>query len=152
LYDPSIGINCNVPRYALDVLGDINASGAVRVNNVALTSDQRVKQNIVNADVSRCFSTMKMVDLKYFQWESIFQSTTYIRDSHQLGFIAQDIKPIFPNSVLINSSFGYDDFHALDYHQINAMHYGATKKLMDLVEQQGSTLHGMQQELSTLRG
>jgi hypothetical protein len=36
--------------------------------------------------------------------------------------------------------------------QINAMHYGATKKLMELVEQQGSTIQGIQKELSTLRG
>jgi hypothetical protein len=40
----------------------------------------------------------------------------------------------------------------MDISQLNAMHFGATKKLMELVEQQGSTLHGIQKELSTLRG
>jgi hypothetical protein len=145
-----IGILCNAPRYTLDVQGDINVSGAVRVNNVALTSDQRVKKNIVSADVSRCFSTMKSIDLKYFKWDPVFQSTSLVRDTHQLGFVAQEIKPVFPNSVLINSTFGFDDFHVLDHHQLQTMHFGATKHLGSVVETQSTQIAALLSQVSTM--
>jgi hypothetical protein len=145
-----IGILCNAPRYTLDVQGDINVSGAVRVNNVALTSDQRVKKNIVSADVSRCFSTMKSIDLKYFKWDPVFQSTSLVRDTHQLGFVAQEIKPVFPNSVLINSTFGFDDFHVLDHHQLQTMHFGATKHLGSVVETQSTQIAALLAQVSTM--
>jgi len=140
-----VGIGCNTPGWNLDVVGNIHVSGQYFDN-----SDQRVKENIVNADVSICYSTMKEINLKYFQWNSNFQSTSIIRDSHQLGFLAQEIKQVFPNSVYISSNYGYDDFHGLEMKQINAMHYGATKKLMEIVEQQGSTIKGIQCQLQRI--
>jgi len=143
----NVGIATTGPGYALDVTGQVRAT----VGFVS-PSDQRAKQNIVSADTSICYSTMQGIDLKYFQWNSTIQSTCKLLENHQLGFIAQEIKQVFPNSITLTSSYGYNDFHSMDTSQLNAMHYGATKKLMDLVEQQGSTLHGMQQELSTLRG
>jgi len=141
-----VGVGCNAPRYNLDLVGNLHISGQYYDD-----SDQRVKENIVNADTSICYSTMKEINLKYFQWNSNFQSTSILRDRHQLGFLAQEIKQVFPNSVYISSNYGYDDFHGLEMKQINAMHYGATKKLMEIVEQQGSTIQGIQQQLSTLQ-
>jgi len=141
-----VGINCNAPTVALDVAGNIRCVALTQ------TSDQRAKQNIVSADTSICYSTMQGIDLKYFQWNSTIQSTCKMMEKHQLGFIAQEIKQVFPNSVILTSSYGYTDFHSMETSQINAMHYGATKKLMDVVEQQGSTIQGIQKELSTLRG
>ena len=141
-----VGVGCNAPRYNLDLLGNMHISGQYFDD-----SDQRVKENIVSADTSICYSTMQGIDLKYFQWNSNFQSTSILRDRHQLGFLAQEIKQIFPNSVYISSNYGYDDFHGLEMKQINAMHYGATKKLMEIVEQQGSTIQGIQEQLSTLQ-
>ena len=175
-----VGILTNTPAYTLDVNGDIRLSGQLWTNAgvipVSMTtlrslttnivfwsnayiqalgyanySDQRVKENIVNADTSICYSTMQGIDLKYFKWNSNFQSTTTIQDRHQLGFIAQEIQKVFPKSVVQQSSYGYDDFCSIESGQLNAMHFGATKKLMELVEQQGSTIQGIQQQLSTLQ-
>jgi len=139
------GIGCNAPRYNLDVLGNIHVSGQY-FND----SDQRVKENIVNADTTICYSTMQGINLKYFKWNSNFQSSSIIRDRHQLGFIAQEVQQIFPNSVSITSSYGYDDFCSIESGQLNAMHYGATKKLMEIVEQQGSTIKGIQCQLQRI--
>ena len=145
-YQTSLGINCNAPQYALDVNGIVRASGYIGF------SDQRVKQAIENADLSCCYSTMQGINLKYFQWDPSFQSSCCIQDNHRLGFLAQDIKEVFPNSVFIRSNYGFNDFHSLETEQLEAMHFGATKKLMELVEQLGSTLQGTREELSTLRG
>ena len=157
--DGSIGIgNVKNPQYALDVTGQVRAT-----TGFVTPSDQRAKENIVSADTSICYSTMQGIDLKYFQWESTIQSTCKLLETHQLGFIAQDIKQVFPHSVSLTSSYGYDDFHGLDVFQINAMHFGATKKLMELMEQtiqrvsqletlqqqSASTIIGLQQQLGS---
>ena len=130
----SIG-SSSTTSFALYLLGNMYASGTITSN-----SDERVKEDIMNADTSMCYSTMQNIELKYFKWKPSFQSNCYIQDSHQLGFIAQDVKKVFPNSVSISPMHGYDDFHAMESGQLNAMHYGATKKLMSVVERQTAQL------------
>jgi len=153
-----VGILTTTPQATLDVTGNIYASGSITGN-----SDKRVKQDIMSANTSICYSTMKGIDLKYFQWDPLFQSTCLIQDNHQLGFIAQDIEHVFPNSIFLRSTFGYDDFQSIETGQINAMHYGATQELMSLVEQtmqrvnqletlqqqSASTIAGLQQQLGS---
>jgi hypothetical protein len=142
--DTNIGIGCNTPTYNLDLVGNMHVSGQYYTN-----SDQRVKENIVSADLSICYSTMKGIDLKYFQWNSNFQSTSIIRDRHQLGFLAQEVQHVFPNSVYTTSNYGYDDFCSIESGQLNAMHFGATQELMNRIDQQDSTIQGMRQETAS---
>jgi len=110
-----------------------------------------VPHNWASANLEVCYSTLKQIDLKYFEWDRSIPQLSTVQDRHSLGFIAQEIKPIFPNAVSFDSNMGLSDFHSLNIDQVYKMHYGATKKLMDLVEQQGSTIQGIQQELRTLR-
>jgi hypothetical protein len=55
-------------------------------------------------------------------------------------------------STLLCQGTYVNDFRVLDKDYIYTLNVTATKKLMELVEQQGSTICGIQQELSTLRG
>jgi hypothetical protein len=144
-----LGTGANNPGYQLDLETD----GARKLTTTAwLTgSDERIKKNISSANLELCYSTLKQINLKYFEWDRSIPQLFTVQDRHSLGFIAQEIKPIFPNAVTFDSNMGYSNFHSLNVDQLYKMHFGATKKLMELVEQQGSTIQGIQQELSTLR-
>ena len=145
-----IGIGTYTPAYQLDLSED----GARKLTTTTwLTgSDQRIKKHISSANLEHCYSTLKQIDLKYFEWDRSIPQLSTVQDRHSLGFIAQEIKPIFPNAVTLDSNMGFSDFHSLNVDQLYKVHFGATKKLIDLVEQQGSTIQGIQRELSTLRG
>jgi hypothetical protein len=145
-----LGIGTVTPTVQLDLSTD----GARKLTTTTWTtgSDQRIKKHISSANLELCYSTLKQIDLKYFEWDRSIPQLSTVQDRHSLGFIAQEIKSIFPNAVTFDSNMGYSDFHSLNVDQLYKMHYGATKKLMELVEQQGSTICGIQRELSTLRG
>jgi hypothetical protein len=66
------------------------------------------------------------LDLKYFKWNIPSVNPT---DSHSLGWIAQDVKQFFPNSVRLTQDYGFDDFHNLDSDQLIKTMYGALKKM-----------------------
>jgi hypothetical protein len=55
-------------------------------------------------------------------------------------------------STLLCQGTSVNDFRVLDKDYIYTLNVTATKKLMELVEQQGSTIQGIQQELRALRG
>ncbi len=76
----------------LQVSGDIAASGVVYANNVALTSDERYKENIENIT----FGLDTVLDLRPVAYDMR-------RDgSHQFGFIAQEIQDQLPDLVYEN--------------------------------------------------
>jgi hypothetical protein len=87
------------------------------------------------------------MELKYFQFNDYYRSTMKIYDRHALGFIAQDVKKIFPKAVMISSEAGFDDYHMLDSDQIYKAHIGATQHLSRLVAAQQSTIEAQQQIL-----
>ena len=80
-----------------------------------------------------------------------------MQDKGQLGFIAQTESSIFPKAVSTIAEYGYDDLLTLNPTQIHLAHYGATRNLMDKVEEQStildlhqSTILGQTFEISTL--
>jgi len=75
-------------------------------------SDERVKDNIVDADLDSCYNIAKNLGLKYFEWNS--NVYPFIQDRHSVGFIAQEVKQYFPNAIMLTQENGYDDFHVLD--------------------------------------
>ena len=56
-------------------------------------------------------------------------------DSNQLGFIAQEVKEVFPKSVKISNDYDIEDFHSLDTDQLLKCCFGAVQKLMKKVEE-----------------
>jgi len=61
---------------------------------------------------------------------------TVNRDITQLGFIAQEVKEIFPKSIsyqtYYNDILNIQDLHSIDVTQINYSLYGAVKKLIEI--------------------
>ena len=98
------------------------------------TSDMRIKENIARASYDMCYDNIDKLELNRFNY--IKEFNTGNKDTSQLGFIAQEIKDIFPKSVYTNSYSGGDlsipDMLSIDIGQINYTLYGAVKKLMDI--------------------
>jgi len=140
--------------YSLYATNNIYAAGGV-IN----TSDQRVKLNIEDANLSMCYSTFQQLNLRRFQWDSNYFPSTIKQDARVLGFIAQEVKTVLPKAVYVNDDIqtGLSSFHALNAEQINYTHFGATQYLAQKIEaleqqqqQSASTILGMQMQISTM--
>lgn len=162
-----VGIQNDFPRYSLDVAGNaqfstltvgtvssINTStnqqfslavfGAGDVGLVTGTtwtqiSDRRVKTDIIDADLERCYSDTKALPLRRFTYIPEVFSEVPLRDRHVLGFLAQDVSTIQPKSVLTAAAFGVSDATWLNVDQIQLSMMGAAKKGMNDTESLTST-------------
>jgi len=104
-----VGIGNGSPAYLLDVNGDINAAGAVRASGIALTSDVRLKKNIVPVK-NALSSVMQLNAVSYDKKESI-ASNKY--NTSEIGFIAQDLRKVFP--ALVSEGNDADKTLAVNY-------------------------------------
>jgi hypothetical protein len=146
-----LGINCNSPLYTLDVNGTINAQTAVYSNGTLLTSDRRIKEFIQDANLEVCYSNVKQLPLRRYQYISSFANTK--NDVAQIGFIADELSTIFPKSVMEFDTHVDPNFSTLlyiNYDQIFMSHYGATQQLMSVVEQQSTQIATLLAQNSTL--
>jgi hypothetical protein len=98
------------------------------------TSDRRIKENIMRASYDMCYNNIDKLELNRFNY--IKEFNTGNKDINQLGFIAQEIKEIFPKAVFTNNYNSVDlsipDMLSIDIGQINFTLYGAVKKLMEI--------------------
>jgi len=136
-----VGINNANPQYTLDVTGTINASVGVRSNGTFLTSDRRIKEFITDADLDICYNNVKNLSLRRYAYISTFKTTKL--DGSQIGFIADEVSTIFPKSVKdfpTSVDPQFSTIQHMNYDQIFLAHYGATQKLMTVVEDQTAKL------------
>ena len=98
------------------------------------TSDRRIKENIEEASYDKCYDNINNLGLYRFNYIDGFNNVN--KDIKQLGFIAQEVKDIFPKAV-VSQSFNNDEINipdllTIDISQINYSLYGAVKKLIEL--------------------
>ena len=150
-----VGINCNAPKYTLDVFGNglistlligaptlVPSTGNFLLNVTrdlafkpgtttwTIPSDRRIKENIVNADLGICYSNIKSLALRRFTYISSYIEATELYDKHVIGFIAQEVSTIMPKAVQPTQLFGFDDLHALNIDQLNMTLFGAVKRVI----------------------
>jgi hypothetical protein len=128
----SVGIGVTSPAYQLDLSTD----GARKLTTTTwLTgSDSRIKTDVQSANLQTCYDVVKSVDLKYFKWNFPAESNVVPDDKHSLGFVAQEVKQVFPNAVSESNSYGFTDFLSLNVDQIDKALFGAVKHLSAKVE------------------
>jgi hypothetical protein len=132
----NVGIG-KTPGYQLELSTDSAAKPTT--TTWTTTSDARVKANIEKADLLRCVSAMKQIPLRRFEWQ-----LPNVHDRHCLGFLAQDVEPVFPKSIRTQNANGFHDFKTLDADQLYKTMYGA---ILYLVEQN----ERMEKELEELK-
>jgi hypothetical protein len=112
------------------------------------TSDIRLKEDIINANLELCYTNIKNLRLVYYKFKDIVyegdNNTLY--DKHRLGWIAQEVENIFPQSVTTTNNYGLEDCKGINIDQIYTTLYGCTQKLIrdkeilenkvDILEQQ----------------
>lgn len=145
--DAGAGVTSTNTTFSLAVWG---AGGAARVGGTTWTqiSDERVKENIVEADYNQCYEDIKALQLRRFTYTSSFFETTPLRDRNVLGFIAQEVKMVQPKSVVVSEAFGISDLNWLNLDQMNMSLYGAVKKLIQDNENLTSSVSGLQRQIS----
>lgn len=153
--DAGAGVTSTNTTFSLAVWG---AGGAARVGATTWTqiSDQRIKENIVEADYTRCYEDIKAIPLRRFTYCSTLFNAVPLKDKNVLGFIAQEVSTIQPKSITVSEAFGIQDLNWLNIDQMNMALYGAVKKLIQDNEAITSTFMNMNDfylsKISSLEG
>ena len=132
--DGNVGIGETSPSYQLEL--SLNSAAKPTSSTWTTTSDRRVKENIVNADLDICYNDIKNIPLRRFKWNDKFIEKYQIKDKHNLGFIAQEVERINSSCVLTmeNKHFKIKDFKTLDKDQLMMSLFGAVKKIQIIQE------------------
>jgi hypothetical protein len=146
-YDNSNGTA--IPDYLLSLMsGDAYKPTGTSWN---VASDQRIKENIVDADLTRCYDDLKHLSLRRFNYISSFSDQVKLYDNNVTGFIAQEIISTIPKAVKQMSAYGYSDFKTINLDQITMTSFGAIKKLITDKESLESTVFTLQTMNDTLQ-
>ena len=135
-----VGIGTTSPEYNLDVRGNIYTSiGGYTGSTLitwSITSDRRIKENIVKASYEKCLENVNKIELYNFNFKDNCVNTN---DKHQLGFIAQEVREVYPkavevNKMILNTNETIDDILTLNTTQIDYTLYGAVKNLIEKID------------------
>lgn len=127
-----LGIGTSTPTFFLQLNNDSAAKPTT--NTWTISSDERLKENIILADLDRCYNIVKSVPLKRYTWKQDVYTDDQINDRSKLGWIAQDVESYFPKAVEQREMLGLPDCRTLNADQLYAAMYGALQKVMEEVE------------------
>ncbi len=138
LENGNIGLGDSNPAYQLEL--STNSAGKPSTDTWTIVSDERLKEEIETADLQICYDNIKKLELKRFKWKDTYVAETGIKDLHRCGFIAQDIEKTYPKSVKTHTfpkdapKHGLTEMKDLNMSNHNMSHFGATQKLIEMVE------------------
>jgi hypothetical protein len=127
-----VGIGVQAPAYALHLATDSAAKPSTGLWTVH--SDARIKDNVVGADLTRCYDIVKRVPLRRYAWRPDVAAATAARDRSQLGWLAQDVAAVFPKAASAQPMYGLPDCLAVNNDQMYAALYGCVQRLQQQVE------------------
>jgi hypothetical protein len=136
----NVGIGTTTPSYQLQLSSDSAAKPTS--NTWTIASDQRIKYDIQPQDLQQSYSIISQLQLKQFKYDPQILPST--QNKTYVGFIAQEVEKIIPDSITTNNQYNISDFKSLDIDQINKHLIGAIQQLMNKVsslEKEVSYLH-----------
>ena len=142
-----VGIGLSQTTYSLQISADSAAKPGT--NTWTIASDERLKNNIVPANLERCWEIVETVPLKHYGWDGDAYTPDQVADRSKLGWIAQDVRPAFKNAVTPFeftkvSGEKIKDCLSLSTDQIYAAMYGALQLAMRKIE-------ALEAEVATLK-
>jgi len=126
----NVGIGMTNPSYQLEL--STNSAAKPTSSTWTATSDQRIKEDIVDANLDTCYENVKNLKLKYYKLRNdIIELDPIFKDAHKLGWIAQEVEEVLPKCVTtIPEQYGLTDVKNLDVDQIYTNLFGAVQKLI----------------------
>ncbi len=118
----------------IDSICTISNNGVVSATSYVETSDIRAKENIQETISVESLAKILQVNIKTYN---------YKKDStkrHCIGTIAQELKEIIPEAVIISKTDEYEDFHQVHYTSLIPHLINCIKVLHDELEQLKSKL------------
>jgi hypothetical protein len=94
-FQGDVGVGVVIPTEALDVTGNIKASGSVTAVSFLYSSDKRLKKNI--QPISGLDKILRLQGVN-FDWKSNNQT--------EIGLIAQDVEKVYPELVITDPNTG----------------------------------------------
>jgi hypothetical protein len=147
------------PTFQLEL--GVDSAAKPTTNTWTIISDERIKKNVVDADLGLCYENLKSMRLRRYEWDPEYYDDSVAKDRHALGFIAQEVKTKFPKAVDVVPVKTFDikqydlsgnvildeethlpktitktleNCHSLNTDQIEKTHIGATQMLIQKVE------------------
>jgi len=141
-----VAANGSAGNWAGYFQGDVTISGNGWVNGVVpITSDKRFKTNITElSNVSEKLKNLKGYTYMFKTEE--FKDRNFPK-TEQIGFIAQELKEIFPQLVLENS----DGYYGVNYMGFIPVLLQAAKEQQHELDQQKESLQKQQQQIDELK-
>lgn len=110
--------------------------GGLSVNGVTITSDSRIKKDIVDADIEDALQKVLDIELKEYGYTDPKQE-----GEKTVGFIAQQVKEVYPDAIAISDReepiwneagerVEISDLHRIKKDKIYALHHGAIQSLV----------------------
>jgi hypothetical protein len=127
----NVGVGVEQPAAALHLSRD--SAMKPSTSTWTVSSDRRLKRDIVDADLERCYGIVRAVPLRRFEWSDAMPEEA-APDRRRLGWIAQEVETAFPKAVERVPMFGLDDCRALNADQLVAALYGCVQRLQQHVE------------------
>ncbi|XP_074681545.1 myelin regulatory factor-like protein [Strix aluco] len=133
VYHGRVGINTDAPDEALVVCGNAKVMG-----RVMHPSDSRAKQNIREVDTNEQLRRITQMRLVEYDYKPEFASVMGIKNTHETGIIAQEVKELLPQAVrevgdvACNDGEKIENFLMVDKDQLFMENVGAVKQLCKL--------------------
>lgn len=140
----NVGVKTNSPGYDLDVAGQAHATA------FPTSSDIRLKENIVNLSASgSILEKLKRIRGVYFDWNNICKSLGRATKGRQIGVIAQEVEPIFPELVTISSNGS--GYKGVDYGRFSSVLLEGIKEQQRQIEEQQKSIEELKREVEKLK-
>jgi len=141
-FNSKVGIFQPNPTYDLELAHDSAAKPGTATWTT--TSDRRVKENIQDANLELCASTLTTLSLQSYSYTSSFANITAVTQGQRYGLIAQEVQEVnIPHTITRKPAYGFDDFHYLNTDQIHYIHMATTQYLIEKMSTQQSTINGL---------
>ena len=144
-----VGLGTSSPSYQLQLSTD--SAYKLSTSTWTVSSDIRLKKNIQDADLDECYNKIKSLPLKRYKWKDDIYNSEEVNDRTKVGWIADDVQQVFPNSVNEIEAFGYNDCKSMNTDQIIAALYGCIKKLTSISENKKNTIIELQNKINNYK-